>query len=141
MSPVKICERLDTVVGRSRRNHGEYSMQLVFLSAWQDPRPDAAVDLQRQEMLLADALRSALDSATMAGTVSVKFCPRELTVWIYTADATRAFTTVAPILRGSSYCAAGYVLLKCGPSGARERQIKLSDVPISVRPGERELGG
>jgi len=32
-------------------------MQLVFLTAWQDPRPDSSVDLKRQEMLLADALR------------------------------------------------------------------------------------
>ncbi len=113
-------------------------MQLVFLTAWQDPRPDASVDLGQQEMLLADALRGALDSATMAGTVTVKFCPRELTAWIYTSDATRAFTTVAPILRGSSYCAAGYVLLQCGPSGVGERQIKLSDVPRSARPGMSE---
>jgi hypothetical protein len=109
------------------------SMQLVFLTAWQDPQPDASVDLKRQEMLLADALRGALDSATMAGTVLVKFCPRELTVWIYTADARRAFMTVAPILGASSYCEAGYVLLQCGPGGAGQRQIKLSDVPISSR--------
>ena len=113
-------------------------MQLVFLTAWQDPRPDASVDLGQQEMLLTDALRGALDSATMAGTVSVKFCQRELTAWIYTADATRALTTVAPILRGSSYCAAGYVLLQHGPSGAGERQIKLSDVPVSARLGMSE---
>src|ERR1039458_5511987 len=113
-------------------------MQLVFLTAWQDPRPDASVDLQRQEMLLEGALRAALDSATLAGTVSVKFSPRELTAWIYTADATRALTTVAPILRGYTYCSAGYVLLKCGPSGAGERQIKLWDMPGSTRPGMSE---
>jgi len=115
-------------------------MQLVFLTAWQDPRPDASVDLEQQEMLLADALRGALDSAPMAGTVSVKFSPRELTAWIYTADATRAFTTVAPILCGSSFCAAGYVLLQCCPFGAGERQIKLSDVPVSARLGMSDHG-
>ena len=100
-------------------------MQLVFLTAWQDPRPDSSVDLKQQETSLADALRGALDSATMPGTVVVKFVPRELTAWIHTSDAARAFATVAPILRESSYCAGGFVLLKCGSSGAGQQQIKL----------------
>jgi hypothetical protein len=37
------------------------------------------------------------------------------------------------VFLASSYCAAGYVLLRRGPSGPEEQQIKLSDVRGSAR--------
>ena len=113
-------------------------MHFVFLTARQDPQAYASVDRLRQAMLLEDALRGALDSAAIEAAISVKFNPSELTARIETADATLAFNTVAPVFLASSYCAAGYVLLRHGPPGAQERQIKLSDMPGSTRPGMTE---
>lgn len=102
---------------------------LVFLSATQDPQADASVDRSRLAMLLEGELRGALDAAAIDAAICVQFNPSGLTARIDTADATRAFNTVAPVFRASSYCAGGYVLLRYGPPGARERQVKLSDVP------------
>jgi hypothetical protein len=135
-----IGEGRDAAAARSGPQRVESSMHLVFLTAWQDPRPDASVDLKRAATVLADELRGALDSATIAGTVTVNFVPRELTAWIYTTDAARAFATVAPILRGSSYCTAGCVLLRCGPAGTAVRQIQLSDGPGSTNTAMSERG-
>lgn len=130
----------DAPADRSGPQRVESSMQMVFLTAWQDQRPDASVDLKREATRLADELRGALASATIAGTVGVNFVPRELTAWIFTTDAARAFATVAPLLRGSSYCAAGCVLLRCGPAGTAERQIQLSDVPGPTNTAMSERG-
>lgn len=117
----------------TRRTHGDRSMQLVYLTAMQDPPADASVDRPLQRLLLQGALRGALASAAIEAAIVVDFTPSELTARIETPDATLAFATVARVFLESPYCTAGYVLLRYGPPGAGERQVKLSGVPRSTR--------
>lgn len=75
---------------------------------------------------LQDQLRGVIDAKKLGEFDGNEFGPEETTLYMYGPDAERLFSGVESVLRGYPLCKEGVAIIRSGPLGAPQREVKLS---------------
>lgn len=75
---------------------------------------------------LEDQLREVIQNRRLGELDGNEFGPDEVVIYMYGPDAERLFVAVEPVLRAYPLCREGTVVIRRGPPGSPQREIKLS---------------